>query len=297
MAADTPYRGPEPPNTNDNKHPGVDDYSGLQVVETGLEVVPPCPLPEALPPHLQPQYGEYKPWAQYSPPPPQLPPQPLPPHPGYPYPASVDSGLVAVSPPYGGGMMPDHRYHGGHNPFEPPRKTTGNGLVCGLRKVVFWIIIAIVVFAIVAAVAIGLGVGLGTRSDAPAASTTTATSSAAPTATDSLPAATATSTAGPELNIVCPSANRTLYSLASSSAGADQKFLVLCGRDYNSWGGAQDMVSVNTTTFEGCLEECSGQEDCVAVGWGNYYGTNTCWLKSAIGEPNWSEGWYSAVAE
>lgn len=57
------------------------------------------------------------------------------------------------------------------------------------------------------------------------------------------------------------------------------------------------MVSVNTTTFEGCLNMCSDQEGCVAVGWGNYYGTNTCWLKSAIGEPSWSEGWYSAVLE
>jgi hypothetical protein len=119
--------------------------------------------------------------------------------------------------------------------------------------------------------------------------------------TNSLPAATATSTAGPEVSIVCPSANLTLYSLtgsssSSSSSSSAQEFLVFCGRDYNSSGGAEDMVSMNTTTFEACLEECANQEGCVAVGWGNYYGLNTCWLKSAIGEPNWSEGWYSAVA-
>lgn len=57
------------------------------------------------------------------------------------------------------------------------------------------------------------------------------------------------------------------------------------------------MYTVNTTTFEDCLEECGSQAGCVGVGWGNYYGTNTCWLKSSVGEPNWSASWYAAVAE
>lgn len=151
MAAETPDREPEHSDHKDPAVGNVDNYSGLEVVETGLEVVPPCPLPEALPQHQQTQYAEYKPWPQYSPS------QPPPPHPGYP---QLEG--TPISPPYGGGMVQDYQYHGGHNPFEPPGR--GNGRICGLRRVVFWAVLAIGVFAIVAAVAIGLGVGLGTRS-------------------------------------------------------------------------------------------------------------------------------------
>lgn len=78
---------------------------------------------------------------------------------------------------------------------------------------------------------------------------------------------------------------------------ASRKFLVLCGRDYNEADGAADLYSANITTFAGCLTECAAQEGCTAVGWGNYYGTNTCWLKSQIGEPNWSASWYAAVED
>lgn len=93
--------------------------------------------------------------------------------------------------------------------------------------------------------------------------------------------------------IQCPSANLTLYELATST---DTQFLVLCGRDYNSDDGAIDINQVNTT-FEGCLDQCGDTDGCVAVGWGNYYGTDTCWLKSQIGTPNWSSNWYSAVLD
>lgn len=107
-----------------------------------------------------------------------------------------------------------------------------------------------------------------------------------------MPSATATAVASPSASIICPYANRTVYSLESR---ADKNFLVLCGRDYNSCCGAVDMVTINSTTFEDCLEQCGGQEGCTAVGWGNYYGVNTCWLKSAWGEPNWSGSWYAAI--
>lgn len=107
-----------------------------------------------------------------------------------------------------------------------------------------------------------------------------------------MPSATATAVASPSASIICPYANRTVYSLADKT---DKNFLVLCGRDYNSCCGAVDMVTINSTTFEDCLEQCGGQEGCTAVGWGNYYGINTCWLKSAWGEPNWSGSWYAAV--
>lgn len=91
---------------------------------------------------------------------------------------------------------------------------------------------------------------------------------------------------------MCPYANRTVYTLEDQQ---DKNFLVLCGRDYNSCCGAVDMLTVNTTSFEDCLEHCGSQDGCTAVGWGNYYGVNTCWLKSAYGEPNWSGSWYAAV--
>jgi hypothetical protein len=120
-------------------------------------------------------------------------------------------------------------------------------------------------------------------------STATATPS---TDISSIPSATASAVASASSNIVCPYANRTVYSLESQN---NKSFMVLCGRDYNSCCGAVDMLTVNTTTFEACLEQCGAQQGCTAVGWGNYYGVNTCWLKSAYGRPNWSGSWYAAV--
>lgn len=138
-----------------------------------------------------------------------------------------------------------------------------------------------------------------THSSTNATSTSTATSSTSTSSALTLPSATATAAASPSSRIVCPSANRTVYDLdmssSNSSSNNSSSFLVLCGRDYNSCCGAVDMLTVNTTSFEACLEQCAGQEGCVAVGWGNYYGTNTCWLKSAWGEPNWSGSWYAAI--
>lgn len=120
-------------------------------------------------------------------------------------------------------------------------------------------------------------------------------STATASSTTTLPAAVATGTLTSDVGIVCPAANRTLYSVPSSTTG--QKFLVLCGQDYNSAGGAVDLTSMNITTFEGCLSECSKTDGCIAVGWGTYYDVKTCWLKSTIGDPNGSASWYSAVQD
>ncbi|PSR94388.1 hypothetical protein BD289DRAFT_480540 [Coniella lustricola] len=86
--------------------------------------------------------------------------------------------------------------------------------------------------------------------------------------------------------------NLTLYTLSTS---VTKKYLVLCGRDYNSDGGTADLTQFNLTTFESCLSQCGTYDGCTAVGWGNYQGTYTCWLKSNIGTPNQSPGWYSAI--
>ena len=163
MAADTPYPEPHP---GDRQQSNSQDFDGLQVLETGKEVVPQSELPEALPQHQHPQYAEYKPWPQYSPP--QQPPPPLGPD-AYSYPVPITPGSTTLSP-YSGDVASNYQYHGGHNPFGPhDGKMTGDGRICGLRKRVFWIILAIVIFVVVTAIAIGLGVGLGTRSSSSAA--------------------------------------------------------------------------------------------------------------------------------
>lgn len=54
---------------------------------------------------------------------------------------------------------------------------------------------------------------------------------------------------------------------------------------------------MNITTFEGCLNECGSTDGCIAVGWGTWSDAKTCWLKSAIGEPNQSANWYAAVEQ
>ncbi|KAG8161481.1 hypothetical protein KVR01_008468 [Diaporthe batatas] len=291
---------PSTPNTASTTHDdrrhliNRDDFSGLQVVEPGLEV-PHNSLPEALPPSdPEAQYVEYKGWGS------QPPEAVVLPGGGWPLPEAVSPGgdnpYTPISKPYS--KASSATYAGGHNPFEAEKQQQQqqqqqggrDRKICGLRRVVFWCVLAVVVFVIVAGVAVGVGVGLGTRSDS--SSSSTSSSSTSTSDISSIPSATATASATPSSLIQCPYANRTVYSLESQQ---DKDFLVLCGRDYNSCCGAADMLTINATTFEGCLERCGGQDGCVAVGWGNYYGVDTCWLKSAYGEPNWSGNWYAAV--
>ncbi|KAL1875209.1 hypothetical protein Daus18300_003280 [Diaporthe australafricana] len=290
-----------------------DDYSGLQVVETGLEV-PHSALPEVLPPSLpEAVYAEQhgKAWGEHwSPPPQALIPSSSPSHHyhnnnggnGYPFPEAVSPDAYTPLGPGYSKASSSATYHGGHNPFSPEggekgRRAGADGRICGLRKMIFWCVLAVAVFVVVVGVAVGVGVGLGTR-DNESSTNATSTATASSSSIDlTVPSATATAAALPSSRIVCPTANRTVYNLdeSTSSNNRSGSFLVLCGRDYNSCCGAVDMLTVNTTSFEACLEQCAGQEGCTAVGWGNYYGTNTCWLKSAYGTPNWSGSWYAAI--
>lgn len=155
-----------------------DDFSGLQVVEPGLEVSD-NHLPEALPPSdPEAVYAEYKAWGSQ---PPQAVPLPSP-HDGsgggggWPLPEAVSPGgdnnlYTPVSQPYS--KTSSATYAGGHNPFEAEKAQQQQQQldgrrerrICGLRRVVFWCVLAVVVFVIVAGVAVGVGVGLGTRSD------------------------------------------------------------------------------------------------------------------------------------
>lgn len=141
-----------------------DDYSGLQVVEAGLEV-PHSTLPEALPPSDPEALPAEKTWGDHSPPPQAV-------HGGWPFPEAVspggDTAYTPVSQPYS--KTSSATYHGGHNPFETEKQqqqqqAARDRRICGLRRMVFWCVLAVAAFVVVAAVAVGVGVGLGTRDD------------------------------------------------------------------------------------------------------------------------------------
>lgn len=148
-----------------------DDYSGLQVVEPGLEV-PHSNLPEALPPSdPQAQHVEYKAWGENSPLPQALLPNNLAAAGGgYPFPEAVSPGgdnvHSPISQPYS--KTSSATYNGGHNPFDGEKQQQqhpAGKTICGLRSMVFWCVLAVAVFVVVAGVAVGVGVGLGTRYD------------------------------------------------------------------------------------------------------------------------------------
>lgn len=92
-----------------------------------------------------------------------------------------------------------------------------------------------------------------------------------------------------------PGSNGTTSSL--SAAPPVKKFLMLCGRDYSSKDGAQDLAHAEAPSMAACLDLCAAQPACVAAGWGNYNGQWICWMKSVLGRPNWSDNWYMAVQQ
>lgn len=117
-----------------------------------------------------------------------------------------------------------------------------------------------------------------------------ANSSATPTV---LPAPKATGVTGPEVTIRCPGNNQTLYL----STGTNRSFLLLCGRDYSSFDGAVDLYNVAMDDMSDCIDECARQAGCIAAGYGSNGNRNTCWLKSKLGDPNYSPGWYFAIED
>lgn len=142
-------RGPtdlSPQMTGEIKQPpGHEDYySGLEVVETAPEVVDTSHLPEV---SHGPEAGfaEHK---QYSPP------QAL----SHPYgqPHSPES----VPPHSEQSFNGQHQYGGGGDPFKPTRDER----ILGLKKKVFWMVVALFGAGIVIGLAVGLGVGLGVTS-------------------------------------------------------------------------------------------------------------------------------------
>ncbi|CCC10531.1 hypothetical protein SMACR_06702 [Sordaria macrospora] len=179
----------------------------------------------------------------------------------------------------------------------------------GTKRQVAWSLLAIGIFLIVVGVAVGVGVGVssGNKKDgnrnSPSTPTPTSSSTAHPswTHTANLPPPTAYATITPSTSIICPSNNLTLYTpsngttLTSSSRG--KGYLLICGRDYSSLAGAEEITNRQADSIETCIDRCAEVDNCIGAGWGNYEGKQICWLKSRLGNPGWTPDWYMAVRE
>ncbi|KAI1373351.1 hypothetical protein F4677DRAFT_220402 [Hypoxylon crocopeplum] len=205
----------------------------------------------------------------------------------------------------------DRRTLGAYSATMPPRPPKEDARVLGIKRNHFFIILAVGLFLLVVGIAVGLGVGLGTRKNsntvatdsaagdsdavsssssiAPTSTTPTSTTSTTPTSTrvSPTPSFTGTLVSGP---VICPQDNNTVYV----SEGVSKPFNVQCGRDYSSANGAQDITHMHQSTMANCIDACGKRSDCVGVGWGYYKGSYQCWMKSQLGEPNWSSQWYFA---
>ncbi|KAL8370366.1 hypothetical protein RB595_000646 [Gaeumannomyces hyphopodioides] len=290
---------------NRTPYPQQPDHAGLEFIDHGgLEVVDRADAPEVLPAYpnhttnnnsnnnITPVYG-YPPghgpanayWDQRS-------------ASGNTYSASSPPSSFAYPPllANSSGGKADCGLKEAATRSQPPPKR----LVCGIKKSLCLILVAIAGFLLVLATALGVGLGLGLRppssASTPASPATSSTSSrtAAPSRT-TYPTPRATVTIEPNLAIGCPANNETLYQ---SQEGGNRKFLLLCDRDYSgSTDNAVDLFNTVTYTFSECIDKCAANAACKAVGWGTYNGKPTCWLKSEISKPHPAAGWYFAVGE
>lgn len=157
VRVDSGATGPGMMANNDAKDKNYAEYeSGLEVVETGPEVVDDKHLPEVVDSYSR--YAEYK--------------QNSPLQVAHSQPASVVSSSIPGTqpgtqpgyfpPPQSASTLDDHKYNGGQNPFLSAGKKK-DGTVCGLRKKMFWAVLAVLIIGVVVAIAVGLGVGLGIK--------------------------------------------------------------------------------------------------------------------------------------
>ncbi|KAK3342221.1 hypothetical protein B0H65DRAFT_428763 [Neurospora tetraspora] len=185
-----------------------------------------------------------------------------------------------------------------------PEKNTGAGSGSTLLTVKRSIALAVVgTLALLLATVIGLAAGLGVSQknlhDAKndlklAQASITAGLGAIPSptvATATSTSASASSTATAIAKIECPSINGTLYTAtvagnSTSPGGSSSKtFQRLCGVDFGK-GEAVDIGSVNTTSFNSCLDKCAQKQGCTGAGWGAIPGDeethHTCWMKTNL---------------
>lgn len=182
-------------------------------------------------------------------------------------------------------------------PPEPPLppKPTEERRILGLKRRLFFILLAILVIVLVIGIATGVGVGVAMNGqDDPPKTTPSPTPTTPTTTTRLLPLPLATATTSPTDLIQCPSANLTLYA---SRVDLAKRFLVLCGRDYNSNEGSHDLLSRDAETMGECIDYCAGTGGCVGAGWGYSQGRYVCWLKSRLGEGRGAGGWCFAVLD
>ncbi|RYP63669.1 hypothetical protein DL771_009157 [Monosporascus sp. 5C6A] len=197
---------------------------------------------------------------------------------------------------YGAGNPGTDTFNSGHPYSLPPRTVSSQQRgprIWGIKRGAFFIVLAIGCSLMVLGIVTGVGVGLALRDTTPSetsdrsssSTTTTATStSSAPT-----PSFTGTVVSTP---VTCPENNNTVYV---TTGDAPKPFNVECGRDYNSEDGARDITSRrDIETMAECIDLCGSRAGCVGVGYGDVDGAWTCWLKSQLGQPNWSDGWYAA---
>ncbi|KAK1775119.1 hypothetical protein QBC45DRAFT_423178 [Copromyces sp. CBS 386.78] len=115
-----------------------------------------------------------------------------------------------------------------------------------------------------------------------------------PSPTVATATSTSASTATAIAKIECPAINGTLYtatvagnssSAGGSSSSSSKKFTRLCGLDFGQ-GEAVDIGSVNTTSFNSCLDKCAQKQACMGAGWGAIPGDeethHTCWMKTNL---------------
>ncbi|XDG01427.1 hypothetical protein ABKA04_001042 [Annulohypoxylon sp. FPYF3050] len=167
-----------------------------------------------------------------------------------------------------------------YSPTMPPRPPPEEPRVCGIKRNTFYIVLAISLFLFVVAVAVGLGVGLGTRKNRGLFILITITYIHHANIND--------------LNNANIDESIPYAKLHRSHDTGSKPFNIQCGRDYSSQNGAKDIKHMHTPTMASCIDACGNDEDCVGVGWGYYQDSFQCWMKSALGEPNWSSQWYFA---
>ncbi|WYZ40200.1 hypothetical protein EsH8_IV_000541 [Colletotrichum jinshuiense] len=232
-----------------------------------------------------------------------------------------NAGLeVAPSPsvaPGGYSQDPNAAYQhpeGYHHPSptSPEPKSADKGKLCGMRRKVCYIIMAVAIVFVVAAIAIGVGAGVALgrqshKSDSTSefvsvlffffflapfffslpflSSRVYRTNTRSPSDSTNLES---TKTA----NITCPASDNTTYS---AQTAPERHFRLDCGIDYNSGNGAVELSSESTTTMGACIDLCASKTNCVGAGWGNYYGEYVCWMKTKLGKSHGSATWYFAV--
>ncbi|EFQ24877.1 uncharacterized protein GLRG_00021 [Colletotrichum graminicola M1.001] len=191
--------------------------------------------------------------------------------------APVSSYSPAASAYGPGGQQHPPGYH--HLPATPLGQrsldTDGQRKLCGVRRKLCYIVMVVAIVIVVAAIAIGVGVGLavGRRSQRDSGNSINIESTEHAT-------------------ITCPAKDNATFSAQGNPA---RHFRLICGHDFNSGDGAIDLSSQETTTMAACIDLCAAHTDCVGAGWGDYYGSRICWMKSRLGEMNTSGKWLFAV--